>query len=68
MAALLTAFASCIASSGCYQPDESYDGSAELRLTTVVRESDGMKLYDGCVVGRVGAPIPAFAAEPGDLL
>lgn len=68
VAALLTALASCVAIAGCDQADEAYVGSAELRLTSVVRESDGTKLYDGCVVVRAGAPIPAFAAAAGDLL
>jgi len=70
VAELLTALASCVAIAGCDQPDEAYVGSAELRLTSVVRESDGTKLYDDCVVVRAGAPIPAFDADAdaGDLL
>jgi hypothetical protein len=48
--------------------DQVYVASATLRLTSVVRESDSTKLYDGCTVVRADAPIPSFSAAPGDVL
>jgi hypothetical protein len=54
--------------SGCIQPDQSYDATAPVKVTTITRQSDGVIVYDGCVRNRAGAPIPQFPAAPGDLL
>jgi hypothetical protein len=65
-AALLLALAG---TDGCNMgSDDVTEATATLRLTTVIRQSDGLEIYDGCVVNRVGAPIPAFQSAPGDIL
>ena len=68
LAAALALTVLAAGASSCMEPDEVFDASSSVKLTTVTRQSDGVVVYDGCVVYRTGAPIPQFPAAPGDLL
>jgi hypothetical protein len=64
----LAALVWVVGASGCMAPDDVFEASDNLRITTVTRQSDGLEIYDGCVIDRLGAPIPAFDAAAGDVL